>query len=161
LAKSLRLDDPEDYHFDTSGMFAGAVLDWHPFMSGWRLTGGFYYVDLELESRPTQGATLNGTTYSAADVGTVRTRVNNAHSISPYLGFGYDSAAVNYGGASLALGIDIGAIYTGDPNVRITTDRSVGGLAADLVAESAELKQKIDSFYGFYPVFMMSGKLSF
>ena len=31
----------DDFNFDVRGFFAGAMLDWHPFGSDLRLTGGF------------------------------------------------------------------------------------------------------------------------
>lgn len=151
----------QEHDFDITGNFVGGMLDYHPFRSGWRLSAGMRYVDVKFKEVDTDGADIGGTRYTAAAVGTVRTSVHNANSAAPYIGFGYDASHFNANGAGFKLGIDIGALYAGDPDVNITTDKNVPGLAADIANEKASIEDGLDKYYNFYPVLMISGRISF
>ena len=66
--------------------------------------------------------TLNGTTYSAADVGSLDGRVTFSKT-SPYLGIGFGKPA---GGSMLQFLFDVGVVFQGKPHLSL--DRS-GGVA--------------------------------
>lgn len=151
----------QEHAFDITGNFVGAMFDYHPFRSGWRLSAGVRYIDVEFKEVDTDGAEIGGTNYLAASVGTVRTSVHNANSAAPYIGFGYDASHFSSNGAGFRLGIDIGALYAGDPDVKITTDNDVSGLADDIANEEASIQKGLDKYYNFYPVLMISGRISF
>ena len=82
-----------DYNFGVTGMFAGGILDYHPFSSGWRLSAGARYADIELEGVAKNGMSFGGVSYSAADVGNVTATIRNGNPVAPYLGFGYELVA--------------------------------------------------------------------
>ena len=44
-----------DYNLGATGLFAGGILDYHPFSSGWRGSIGARYVDVELKGATTKG----------------------------------------------------------------------------------------------------------
>lgn len=161
-----------DYNFRANGLFAGGLVDLHPFGSGWRLSLGARYVDLDLKSDDPNndtdgqgnhvGVSIGNSKYTFAQVGAVHTKVRNKNSTAPYLGFGYDAAHFQSNGVGFSLGFDLGAIYAGDPEVKITTDKSnVPGLVTDIALEEEKLKSEIRKWYNFYPVLMLSGKVSF
>jgi hypothetical protein len=155
--------EKEKRDFALTGLFAGALLDWHPVRSGWRLTAGLRYVDLQFKSVDQSGRDIGKGRYTVEQVGAVRTTISNSSPASPYFGFGYDAAHFTRGSTSFSLGFDIGALYSGQPEVKIKTDKTPGGtnIASDLAAETQEVKSQFQKYYRFYPVFMLSGKLSF
>jgi hypothetical protein len=154
-----------NYNFNVNGLFVGALVDWHPFRSGWRLSTGVRYVDLEFKDDDTNGGLvgkgIGRNNYTMAQVGSIHTTIKNKNAAAPYFGFGYDAAHFSREGVGFTLGFDAGALYAGDPQVKITTDKSVPSLAADIATEEAQLKSDIKKWYNFYPVLMLSGKLSF
>jgi len=152
-----------NYNFDMSGIFAGGIVDIHPFESGWRVSAGLRYVDAELKDIATNGQTLGSTTYTPAQVGTVTTTIHNTNPGAPYLGFGYDASHFSKDGAGFKLGLDVGALYAGDPDVSIKTTLNPGtaGFSSDVAAETSSLKDSLRKWYNFYPVAMVSGRISF
>jgi hypothetical protein len=89
--------------------------------------------------------------------------VRSNNPAAPYLGFGYDSSHFFKEGAEFNLGLDIGALYTGEPDVTLTTSKNnnAQALASNLAAETAKAKDDIHKNYMFYPVLMFSGRISF
>lgn len=150
-----------DYKFDVTAMFGGALIDWHPFQGGFRLSAGARYVDAQFKAHELNGRTIGNNTYTAAQIGTVHTTVSNDLKIAPYLGLGYDAAHFKGQGFNFSFGIDVGAMYAGNAEVKMTTDRSVAGLPADIAAESKSLEEKLSKYTMFYPVLMLSGKFTF
>jgi hypothetical protein len=154
-----------NYDFSVSGLFVGGLVDWHPFRSGWRVSAGVRYVDLEFKSDDTNsslvGKSIGQHNYTFAQVGGIHTTVKNKNMAAPYIGIGYDAAHFSRDGVGFSLGFDAGALYAGDPDVKITTDKTVAGLGSDIDLEQGQVKSDIKKWYNFYPVLMLSGKLSF
>ena len=150
-----------DYKFDAKATFAGAIVDWHPFSGGFRLSAGARYADLSLNAHEAGGHTINGRDYTATQIGTLHLKVANGQKIMPYLGLGYDAAHFSGKGFNFALGIDVGAMFGGSPDVKLTTDRNVAGLAADIAAEEKDLEGKLKKYTVVYPVLMLTGKVTF
>lgn len=100
---------------------------------------------------------------SSAQVGTIRTSIRNSNPAAPYLGFGYDAAHYLRDGNRFTRGFEVGALYAGQPDVKIRTTNlvPVPGLADDIALEEQKLKDDLKRYYWFYPVVMLSGKMSF
>lgn len=150
-----------DYKFDVTALFGGALLDWHPWSGGFRLTAGVRYADLQLKAQELNGRTIGNNSYTAAQVGTVHTTVKNSQQAAPYVGLGYDAAHFKGPGFNFSLGLDVGAMYAGKADVKISTDRSVAGLSTDIAKETKDLEDKLGKYTLFYPVLMLTGKVSF
>ncbi len=151
-----------DYNFDASGMTAGLLFDLHPFADGWRLTAGVRYMDVELNAVNNNGATLGTQTFTAAQIGSLSTSIRNSNPAAPYLGFGYDAAHYLRDGSRFTLGFEVGALYAGQPDVKLsTTINTALGLDAAVAAEEKTIRDSLKQFYWFYPVVMFSGKMSF
>jgi hypothetical protein len=148
-----------DYDLNVTALFAGATIDIHPLNNGWRLSAGGRYVDVEFAGSYTGAIELNGVEYS--DIGTTKISIKNGNTFAPYLGFGFDSSHFSKEGSGFHLGIDLGAIYLGDPSVSIKTTKTVPGLDADIAKESATLKDGLKNYFSFYPVAMISARYSF
>lgn len=153
--------DGNDYQFDLAALFAGATLDYHPFRSGWRISGGVKYVDVKLDAGFTGGMTLGDTEYTADEIGTVTASVRNSNQAAPYVGFGYDASHFSGDGYGVKFGIDVGTLYVGDPDVSIKTTKTVPGLEANIAEETAAIEDKIGQYFNFYPVVMVSGRMAF
>lgn len=150
-----------EYKFNADAVFAGAIVDWHPFSGGFRLSAGARYVDVQLKAKALNGLSIGDNDYTAAQVGTVHASVSNANKIAPYLGIGYDAAHFKGKGFNFALGIDVGAMHIGKVDAKIKTDKTVAGLQADIDKETSSLESKLDKYTSFYPVLMLSGRLTF
>lgn len=148
-----------DYDLNFTGLFAGATIDIHPLNNGWRLSAGGKYVDAEFAGSYTGSIKLNGVEYD--NIGTAKISVSNGNAIAPYLGFGYDASHLSKDGSGFHLGIDLGAVYLGDPDVSITTTKSVPGLDSAIANETATLKDSLKNYFSFYPVAMVSARYSF
>ena len=102
--------------------------------------------------------TINNTEYSVAALGALHAAVEGGNKIGPYAGIGYDST--HFSSGPLSLSLDVGAIYTGQPKVALSTDKSVPGLDSNLRAEEKKIEDKI-KYFSFYPVIMLAGKFRF
>ena len=152
------------YEYDETGYQAGvnydAVLNLDTFyatanlrfpLSPFRVTAGAFSNGNELELASVDTATFNigGTTYSAAEVGSLRS-VTSFSGTSPYLGVGYDFSVFG----KVGLNLDFGVLWQGEPEVAITAD---GLLASDptfmseLENERLELEDEM-SDYKAWPV---------
>lgn len=146
-----------DYTGDLEFQDAPILIDFHPFHGNFRITGGVYWLDHEaiLTATPSSNINVGGTTFTPAQVGSLRADVQHGQDWGPYLGIGYGNAADdNFLDLPVAIGfsIDLGAIYVGDSKVSL---RQVGGSTtisqAQLAAEAAELEDDLNDL-PFYPV---------
>jgi hypothetical protein len=149
-----------DENFNLSGYFAGVLVDFHPFQTGWRTSGGLKYVNVEYNSVKAGAQSIGNTEYTADQIGSLKTSVRNSNPAVPYFGVGYDSSHYSKGGTEFNLGLDIGALYIGESDVKLITTKgsAIPGIASDLTNEAAKTKGDIPSFY---PVIMLSGRVSF
>ena len=140
----------ENLHLLTGGAF----FDWHPFRSWVLLSGGAYFGqrELNLNARLAPTITIDNTSYSLPDVGTIR---GNARLdwFAPFAGIGVDNTFVGKPGWGFKA--MIGVVFNARPDVLLTS--SGGSLSADptfrahLANESGALTGKF-SLYHYYPV---------
>jgi hypothetical protein len=150
-----------DHDYKITGLFAGGMMDIHPFQGGWRLSTGVRYTDLEAKASTKDSMTFNGQSYSSDQIGAVKITIKNSSQAAPYIGFGYDSSHYSESGAGIKLGFEVGALYLGDPSVSITTEKSIPGLSADIAKETALLKDDYGKYLNFYPIAMISARIAF
>ena len=142
------------YNFHLNLVSGQGLLDWYPFLSGFRLTAGMIgsnnYIDAV--AKTTTSYTFNNTVYTAAEVGILTGRIDVNH-YAPYLGIGFGNPV--YGSKRWGLTFDAGVAYQGKPTVALA---STGGLysndptfLADLAAEELRLQNHLN-VYRFYPV---------
>jgi hypothetical protein len=137
------------------------LLDWYVFNGGFHLTAGVAGNDTKLDvvGRPSQGSyTINGTTYSSSQLGSLTGELKFGNSVSPYVGFGWGNPTGE--DSRFHFLFDVGAIYGGTPSVTLTAEcgpaappgSSVCNQAqSDLGAEEAKLRHKADILQ-WYPV---------
>ena len=136
------------------------LFDWYLRQdSAFRLTGGLVYNATEVKAKASANAqgefTLNGKTYTAADVGVLSGTVD-FRKAAPYIGIGWGNA-LRQGGSGWQFSADLGAMYTGKAEVRLvsigcTTSNTVcRALATDVEAERARFEKEASDFQ-VYPV---------
>lgn len=97
------------------------LLDWYVFRGGFHLTAGVAGngTKLDVVGEPSQGSyTVNGTTYSSSQLGSLTGELKFGNSVSPYVGFGWGNPAGE--SSRLHFLLDVGAIYGGTPSVSLT-----------------------------------------
>lgn len=142
-----------NYDADLDVLVGGVVLDFHPLRGGFHLSGGLYANGSEISAQSTnQGFyTINGTTYSAAQVGTLRATIDT-NGLSPYLGLGWGNAVAT--SKRIGINFDLGLLYQGSPEVKLTADGTLAANASfqnELKKEEANIENDISGFK-YYPV---------
>ena len=140
---------------------ASALFDWYVFGNAFHLTAGATSggVKLEATGRPNRGTyELNGTTYTAADVGSIGGRIKFGNSFAPYVGLGWGNAVDP--ARRLTFLFDVGVIYGGTPSVSLTATCGPTApqgtplctrLQQDVQAERRDLEDNVD-LARWYPV---------
>jgi hypothetical protein len=99
---------------------ASGLLDWYVLTGSFHLTAGVYggNTRVDVNGRPNDGTyTINGTTYNAAQVGTLSGQLKFGNSVQPYVGLGWGNP---FRGGPLTFTADLGAIYGGTPSVSLS-----------------------------------------
>lgn len=130
----------------------GLMLDFHPGGSGFRISAGARVNGnrAEVVATPTAPVTINGTTYSPAQIGTLRGR-GDTKSLAPVLTIGYGGRAKS----GIAFGVEAGAMFQGAVRVQPFTASGTGVAAADLASEQRSLQDDVRRFK-VYPVLQLS-----
>ncbi|HEX2666905.1 MAG TPA: hypothetical protein VHP13_00875 [Gammaproteobacteria bacterium] len=142
-----------DYNFDLKLSSYAAMVDVHPFQGIFRVTGGLVGNNNKVDAVavPSGTYTINGTTYSASQVGTLSGLIT-FNSTAPYLGLGWSSL----GSTSTGLGFsfDVGVLMQGSPKVKLSANGPIANnsqFQSDLAAEQAKVQDDVNSFKT-YPV---------
>jgi hypothetical protein len=137
------------------------LLDWYVFRGDFHLTAGVAGngTKLDVVGQPSQGSyTLNGTTYSSSQLGSLSGELKFGNSVAPYLGLGWGNPAGESGHLHFLL--DIGAIYGGTPSVSLSAQcgpaaPSGSALCDQIQSNAATEQQKLRakaSILRWYPV---------
>lgn len=134
-----------------------ALLDWHLFDGATHLTAGVLSNGNKLNVTVIPGAggvTLNGQTFTTAEIGTVSGEVT-FNKVAPYVGFGWNTQPKNTG---FAFKSDIGVMLQGSPKATITYTGNGGGnpavvtqINSQVAVEQTNLNEKLKD-YKLYPV---------
>ena len=120
-------------------------------LSPFRVSGGVYsnQNSIEMVNLASQTFDIGGTTYTAADVGTLVAETT-FNSTSPYLGAGFDFSMFG----KVGLNLDFGVLWQGDPKVTLSADGLLANdptFLARLEAERSELEDDLGPLKA-YPV---------
>jgi hypothetical protein len=100
---------------------AQALLDWHAFGGGFRLSFGAIGLGTKVDvtGQPLGGEyDIGDDTFTAAQVGSLRGEVEYSNSVAPYIGLGWGNTVDKEDRITFLL--DVGAIYGGSPEVKLT-----------------------------------------
>lgn len=139
------------------------LFDYYPLEGRkFRLTGGVIYngnnIDASAKPQASGSYVLNGTTYTAADVGNLHGEVD-FRKAAPYVGIGWGNALSQDG--RVQFNADLGAFYQGSAKVKLvalgcTTSAAVcKQLVTDVAAERTKLQDDMND-YKVYPVLRVS-----
>ena len=139
------------------------LFDWYVREgSAFHLTGGLVYngnrFNATAHANQLGKFTLNGNTYSTADVGILSGNIDYRKA-APYLGIGWGNALKSNSGWSF--NTDLGAYFQGNPNVKLgSTGCSAGKAVCDVVIKDVEIErlrlQDDVSSFKVYPVLRAS-----
>jgi hypothetical protein len=138
-----------DYDGKLKLSIPSALIDWYVFKGVFHLTAGVAVNGTKVDITGTPGPngfTLNGNTYTSAEVSSVNGTVKVGNSAAPYVGFGWGNPTSPKHRVQVLF--DVGAIYSGTPNVSLTAQCAAG--AAPSVCSSVQQdalieEQKISS----------------
>ncbi len=126
-----------------------ALADWHPWESGFRVSGGLMYNNnkFAMTAVPSAGnVTIGGVTYTSAAAGTVSSTVDFAK-VVPYLGLGWGTKPKDTG---LSFQSDVGIMFQGKPRSSVTAT-GTAVTAASLAQANTDLNNSLNNFR-YYPV---------
>lgn len=150
-----------DYRGKLKLSMGTALLDWYPFEGVFHLTAGAAIngTKLDVVGQPNAGTyTINGTTYTSSQIGSLTGQLKFGNSVAPYVGFGWGNPTRTNGHVHFLF--DVGAIYGGTPTVSLSAQ--CGSAAppgspgcdqaqADVATEQQKLRHKADILQ-WYPV---------
>ena len=142
-----------DYDADVTLASLGALVDYHPFGGGFRLSGGlrFNFNQADLDGTPTDDIDIGNATFSPDEVGTL-TGDATFDTLAPYLGVGYGATLLE---GSLSVGFDLGVMYQGQASVDLDAESGLlsddAVLQANLAIEEDEVEDDLEDFI-VYPV---------
>ncbi|HEY8538085.1 MAG TPA: hypothetical protein VIL28_04400 [Steroidobacteraceae bacterium] len=100
---------------------ATALLDWHMFGGGFRVSFGAVGASTEIDvvGTPTGGFyDIGDETFAADEVGSLRGKIKMGNDVAPYVGIGWGNPVDKDGRITFLF--DLGAVYTGSPDVNLT-----------------------------------------
>lgn len=140
---------------------ASAIVDWHVFNGGFRVSLGAvqHGPKVDVVGTPNNGTyTINGQTYTAAQLGSLTGTVKMGSSTAPYIGIGWGNAVDQSDRVTFLF--DLGVIHTGSPKATLNAPCTAAiaaqpngcvVLQQNLDAEKADLENEVSS-YEWYPV---------
>jgi hypothetical protein len=130
-----------DYDMKLKLFGMGLLADYHPFAGDFRLSLGAYYNGnkFTMDGKPRGGSyTINGTTYTAAQVGSANAEVKY-NKIAPYVGLGWGNAIDKSG--NFKFSVDAGAMYVGSAKTSLSVSNPANAVSqADIDSESSKLQ---------------------
>ncbi|HCF25946.1 MAG TPA: hypothetical protein DEV81_01690, partial [Cyanobacteria bacterium UBA11049] len=147
-------------------LFSIAALgDWYPWKSnGFHLTTGLVYnnnrADGTGEISSSQTFNIGNKTFTVSQVEKLKGKVRYSNPIAPYIGIGYGNPVRK--GSQLSFSIDVGVMFTGSPDVDLSSAREgqFAQLAQAIKKEENRIKNDLDKF-SVYPVLSLGVSYQF
>jgi hypothetical protein len=145
--------DDIDYDLDIELLTAGILLDWFMFGNSFRMTGGFFSNDnqVDLSARSAASYEIGGVTFTSAQVGNLTGELE-FDPVASYAGIGWGNP---FGGNKRwSFNFDIGVLFQGKPEVNLIADGTLAGdpvLQSNLRTEEQNLEDDLEDFE-YYPV---------
>lgn len=139
------------------------MLDWHPFDdSGFRLSGGVAYNGNEIKTKASSiaGATINGTAYTAAQIGSVEAKLKLGGPIAGLATLGYDSSFIS--NSAWSFNFEAGVMYSGSPKLSVSSTGTSGeAVRKDLEDSFNNTSKDAKNLLRIYPVLSLGFKYKF
>jgi len=155
--------DDITYDADLTLKSVNFLVDWYPFESGFRITGGGVWDMNKLTGTAlaSDNYSIGSRDYTQDQVGILTGQVD-FRDISPYAGIGFGRTVSKESGWGFIA--DFGVVFTGSPRVNLV---SSGGILSDHPILLADLQSEADSVsddikvFKFYPVIALAVTYSF
>lgn len=159
--------DGTDFEGNLDLFTAGALLDYYPTSTNFRLTSGLYYNKNAFtgNAKPSVGATvdIDGTLYTLGrlgDIGSLDADISFRRA-APYLGLGWGNDANQQG---WGFTLDVGAMYHGEGTATLKANVNnqllANQIADDVRAEEEKINEDLAKFK-FYPVLSLGVNYTF
>lgn len=151
-----------EYEAELEFLNLGLLADWYPTQSGFRITGGLFIGnnEMDLTANNISSVTVGDTVYTTSEVNSLNGKIE-VNDFAPYLGLGWDGVLTK--DSRWNLGLDFGVKFHGSPEVSYTASGSLVTTDAfqnDLDAEVAQVESDLDSLQ-YYPVVGLNLKYIF
>ncbi len=125
---SISADGEEDginYKGDLDLLSGGALVDYHPFTSNFRLSAGLFANknELNLDASGSNSAIIGARSYDLSNAN-LNTQVG-FNSLAPYLGIGWGNGVKK--GSQWRFSVDAGVLFQGSPEAKFTASGTVDG----------------------------------
>jgi hypothetical protein len=144
---------------------APVMFDYHPVDgSGFRLSAGLAYNGSYLEGKaaPTSNVTIDGRTYTPAQMGSIKAKLTLGNKIAPILSIGYDSSLVS--DSNWSFNAEFGAMYSGKVKMKVTASGLLGSdaqMISDLNRDANKGLDKAQKYLKWYPILSIGLKYKF
>ncbi len=146
--------DDIDYGFELGLLSGTAMLDWHAFNNGFRISAGGMYNGNKLDgvADPSNTYEIGNQTFTSAETGALTGEVD-FREFAPYLGIGWGNAVAE--GSPWTFQVDAGVAFQGRPRATLS---STGGTLSDDPTLQAELRNEEENLeddtraFRYYPV---------
>jgi len=135
-------DNKADYDFDLELQDFQLMADYHPWNTSFKVTFGALYNGIELDGKitPKGGTiTIDDTPYTTDELGGVKTKVEFANNIAPYIGIGWDTSFYKPKN-SWGFTFNLGVAYSGSAKVSYSAD--YGTVEKYIIDEKLEVEKK-------------------
>ena len=151
LTRNISSNDIE-YHGKANLKTGAFTADWYPFLGGLRLSAGIRLNGNKatVDALPNANGTITINHIAYSPAGSSVNGQITFRDVAPYAGLGYSTTLLG----SLALGLDVGAMFQGTPRTSLTGQGAITqapGFAANLAQETQSLQNKVKDFT-IYPV---------
>lgn len=142
-----------DYDAEATLASLGALVDYHPFKGGFRLSGGVRanFNKAELTGTANDDVTIGNQTFTADEIGTLKGKAS-FRTVAPYLGVGYGATLLK---GALSIGFDVGVMYQGTADVDLDAEGGLlegdEDLEESLALEEDDIEDDLED-YIVYPV---------
>lgn len=159
------VDDVEndfDYEADATVASLGALVDYHPFRGGFRVSGGlrFNFNGGDLTGTAIDDIEVGDVEFAPAEIGTIEGDVSY-DVLAPYLGIGYGATLLE---GAFSIGFDLGVMYHGQADIELDSEGgSLSGSAVlneNLAIEEDEAEDDLENFF-LYPVIGLAATYRF
>jgi hypothetical protein len=141
------------------------MMDYHPIdNSGFRLSAGIAYNGNSFtgEANITKNVTINNTTYTANDIGSIKTKITLGNKIAPIVSVGYDSSFICDNAWSF--NAEAGVMFSGTPKVKVSATGILGNDAKaikDLEYNANKNLNKVKKYLKIFPILSIGLKYTF
>lgn len=143
-----------EYDFDVKLASIPLLVDWHPFVNEFRITGGVVYNRnmSDLDGTPDRDTKIGDNTYTPEQIGELSgsVRFNNW---APYIGLGYGNAVLD-ADKTWGFVFDIGIMWQGSPSVGLSASGTMKDnplFQQNLAMQKNDIQDNADVFR-IYPV---------